>query len=79
MVVISLDGGYTITNNEPDYHLVQLHHDANTFFRNVGLRISTRPNSQNLFLSTYETVVDRAENYTTISRTFLKQNDNGFP
>lgn len=79
MVVISLDGGYTITNNESDYHLVQLHHNANTFFRNVGLRISTRPNSQNLYLSTYETVVDRAENYTTISRTFLKQNDDDFP
>ncbi|MCY4674468.1 MAG: DUF4249 family protein [Bacteroidetes bacterium] len=78
MVVISLDGGYTITNNESYYHLVQLHHNAKTFFRNVGLKIHTGAKNQNIYLSTDQTVVDGDGNYTIISRTFLKQNDDGF-
>lgn len=78
-VVISLDGGYTIMDNESYYHLIQLHHNTDTFFRNVGLRIHTRPENQNIYLSTDQTVVDGRGNNTIISRIFLKQDDGGFP
>ncbi len=78
-VTISLGGGYTITSNESYYYLVQLHHSTDTFFRNVALRIHNKPRGQGIYLSTDQTVTDRNGNFTTISRTFSKQEEDGSP
>ena len=36
---VSLDGGYSITNNESYDHSIQLHHTQESFFRNTALKV----------------------------------------
>lgn len=72
--VISLDGGYTITDysSEP-YFFVQLHHNSDTFFRNVELRVGADFKDQSMYLTADQTVTGRNGSFLTISRTFVKR------
>lgn len=73
-VLVSLEGGFTITDHGLSTYLVQLHHDADTFFRNAELRISILGFSNpNISLSTNQEAIDRNGTRNSIARTFLKR------
>lgn len=72
--VISLDGGFTIIDHSSaPYFFVQLHHNSDTFFRNVELKVGADFKDQSIYLTTDQTVAGRNGSFMTISRTFVKR------
>lgn len=76
---VSVDGGFTITDTGAFDYLIQLHHDADTFFRNAELEITYTGTYEDptLVLISRQQVLDARERGVSIQRTFRKREDGG--
>ncbi len=72
---VSVDGGFTITDAGASDYLIQLHHDADTFFRNTELEITYTGTYDNptLALTSIQQVLDANERGVSIQRMFHKR------
>lgn len=79
VINVSLDGGYSITNNESYEYLLQLHHTQASFFRNTELSINDRNGVDDpeikIYLSATADALDRNGNYVSFSRSFFKRDE----
>ena len=76
--IVSVDGGFTITDMGAFGYLVQLHHDADTFFRNSELEIThTGTYDVPILALTSSQVLDNNQRTVRIQRTFHKKEDGG--
>lgn len=77
--IVSVDGGFTITDMGAFGYLVQLHHDADTFFRNAELEITYTAGTYDdpILALTSSQVLDNNQRTVHIQRTFHKKEDGG--